>query len=59
MTDRRYMVTCTVCGAPVDTLEQHEGGSAEGCQLVNDEWACSRACWEKAALSELKGKKDD
>ena len=57
MIDRRYMATCTVCGSPVDTLEQDEGGTAKGCQLINDEWVCSCECWEEAAG--MKGQDDE
>ena len=49
MIDAKHMTTCYVCGATVDTLEVSQGGSEDGCQLANDEWVCSRECWDAVA----------
>lgn len=38
---------CHICGGPVDTREESEGGSPEGCEVENGEWVCSRTCYNK------------
>ena len=40
-----HLKECCVCGAAVDTREEAEGGSPDGCELSTGDWVCSRECW--------------
>ena len=52
------MAECVMCGRPVDTREEAEGGDALGAQLSTGEWACSAKCWY-AAVEEKENRNAD
>lgn len=43
-----HIRVCVICGAPVDTREEAEGGDPEGCEIEHGQWVCSQDCWEDA-----------
>ena len=49
-------VGCQVCGAPVDTREEDEGGGPDGCELHGGGWVCSGACYDRAVPDDEKSR---
>jgi hypothetical protein len=49
-----HIAECVMCGRPVDTREEAEGGDAQGAQLSTGDWVCSAQCWY-AAVEEKEG----
>lgn len=44
-----HIKECCVCGASIDTREEMEGGSPDGCQMANGAWVCDTHCYDEAA----------